>query len=48
MIFWKCFVLHDWTKWSEVNEWPEDKWGKKLCQRRECLRCGKIEIRVFR
>jgi hypothetical protein len=45
-----CWWSHDWSKWKIIEEGEtistitKATIGKYFYQRRECLRCGKVEI----
>ncbi len=47
-----CFMLHLWSKWEDQGEWEKSSTihkgliGKGVEQRRRCLNCNKLQIRI--
>jgi hypothetical protein len=47
-----CFLRHRWSKWKQFDmqmiNFRHNKEFMEIHQRRECLRCGKVEIECIR
>ena len=40
----RCCFLHDWTKWEVLINEKHGMTYWRIVQKRECRKCGKVEI----